>query len=127
MWGDSRTVYAIKNVVTNRIYVGSTGRPVRYRLHEHFLSLRRGEHRVELFQKDFNEHGEESFACKVIGRWPRNEALRMEVFMMKVLRTQSEKYGYNYKDDVGTTPRAIAERWRTPSYQWSFYKLKNEA
>lgn len=105
------TVYTITNKITGRTYVGKTSRrfpPAR--IAKHFEALRSNRHKVEMMQDDFNKYGEDSF--------DELEGDRMEVFMMKVLRSQDRRFGYNYKDRSGTSKYAIADRWRTPPRYW---------
>lgn len=113
-------IYAITNLITRRTYVGRSAAAPPHRVKQHFKDLRRKAHIVELMQEDFDKYGEESFAYHYLDAFDDAEAKRMEVFMMKVLRSQDPRYGYNYKDRAGTSQRAINERWRTPAHSWSF-------
>ena len=85
----------------------------------HFKLLRKGRHTIDDFQADYDRYGEGSFVIKYLGDFDGGELCRMEIFMMKVLRTQDRRYGYNYKDRSGTSPNSIKDRWRTPPCAWS--------
>ena len=113
------TVYTITNKITGRTYVGKTSRrfpPAR--IAKHFEALRSNRHKVEMMQDDFNKYGEDSFVVHYLDSFDELEGDRMEVFMMKVLRSQDRRFGYNYKDRSGTSKYAIADRWRTPPRYW---------
>ncbi len=73
-----------------------------------------------MMQNDFDNFGEDSFEFRTLAssanKW---EASRIETFMMKVLKSQDPKYGYNYKDKKGNSPLAIADRWRTIPPNWA--------
>ena len=110
-------VYLITNTITRRTYVGRSTNP-RYRLQHHMNGLRYGYHTNTLMLEDRYTFGHETFECRVIGPFDEYEATRMEIFMMKVLRTQDERFGYNHLDKLGTSPNAIKDRWRTPPRAW---------
>lgn len=57
-------VYLIKNVVNNKIYVGST-KNLKHRKYQHFNLLRNGKHYNYLLQKDFNTYGESNFSFEL--------------------------------------------------------------
>lgn len=113
-----RAVYVIHNSVTGRNYVGSAFNP-RHRVSVHMGALKHNRHKVELMQEDFNKCGEDAFSMQVLDVFEDEEAYRMEIFMMQVLRTKDKKYGYNYKDRNGTHSLAIQDRWRTPTSVWT--------
>lgn len=94
------TVYVIGNTETKRFYVGKTDRPLIHRKNEHFRALQHHRHKVEQMQEDFDRYGIESFFVRPLGSFKGNELLRMEAFMMQVLKTQDIRYGYNYKDPL---------------------------
>ncbi len=125
------TIYTITNLVTGRTYVGKTQRGLpSARVVKHFEALRSNRHSVEQLQEDFNKYGEDSFVVKYLDSFDDMEGARMEVFMMKVLRSQDKRFGYNYKDPIGTSPFAIADRWRTPPRYWKQmfrFKVRQEA
>ena len=111
------SVYLITNTITGKTYVGRSQCPP-YRWRHHRTALKCGRHPVELMQEDSYTFGYDSFRVYVFGTFPEKEAKRIEVFLMKVLRTQDSRFGYNYKDKAGTSAYAIADRWRTPPNAW---------
>lgn len=111
------SVYMITNTITGRTYVGRSSTPM-YRIKQHLGGLRCGYHKNALMLEDSYTFGYESFECRILGSFDEFEAARMEVFMMKILRTQDERFGYNCCDKSGTSPNAIKDRWRTPPRAW---------
>jgi group I intron endonuclease len=58
-------VYVIRNIVTNKIYVGSTGK-LSERWNQHKYSLKRGKHSNPHLQSAWNKYGEKSFTYEII-------------------------------------------------------------
>jgi group I intron endonuclease len=112
------TVYAIGNRVTKRFYIGSTNCGREYRPKRHLTELRANRHKVEQMQEDYNRYGEESFFVCYLGEFSGDELKRMEIFMMQVMRTKDQRFGYNYKDKTGTSERAVKDRWRSSPKTW---------
>jgi len=115
-------VYMIKNVENGKVYIGSSQCP-EYRIQKHMYKLRTHRHAVEDFQSDFDRYGEDAFTVRILGEYGESEHrewIRMEVFFMKMFRSQERDKGYNYKDRIGTSQRAIQTRWREPTVLWNF-------
>lgn len=115
-----KTVYAIKNKNTGRIYVGSTSRNPVYRFNEHIRGLRNGRCKNPVMKNDYNLYGLEAFEYRTIGSYSDEEANRIELFMMYVLRTRDERYGYNQRDRHGTGKGAIDCKLRYESFYWCY-------
>lgn len=112
-------IYTLQNTVTKRIYVGCT-RSVKDRIHQHLKLLQVHRHSMGLMQKDYDLHGEASFKSSICFQCSnKEEASRIETFVMKILKSQDPVYGYNYKDRKGNSPLAIADRWRTVPRNWA--------
>lgn len=112
-------VYIIKNLVNGRVYVGKTGCGY-YRFYLHIGLLKRGKHSSKSLQSDFDKYGEKSFVYRTLfENLDEQEAKRLEIFMMKVLKSQNPTYGYNDSDRSGNGKWAVASRWRTSPFYWS--------
>jgi hypothetical protein len=116
-------VYAIKNIVSGRIYIGSSQCP-KHRIKKHMSALKHNRHGVELMQRDYNEYGENSFASAIVGRFEYNAGLHQEALIMQFLRTQDDRYGYNYKDHTGTSDHAVSCAWRSQPKIRGMYQPK---
>lgn len=91
-------IYVIRNNKTHRYYVGRSHHNVEYRIGQHMNELKGNRHKNRLMQKDFNEHGENSFRTYYV---PFNKNLTrryIEGNTMLLLQTYKEECGYNYKD-----------------------------
>lgn len=110
-------VYIIANTVSGKKYVGRAVNPDA-RFEKHISALKNGRHIVEMMQDESFMFGIETFKLIKFGSYYEDEASRMEVFLMKILRTQDERFGYNYKDRSGICKNAIKDKWRTPPRAW---------
>ena len=89
-------------------------------MEQHLRLLNRGEHPKKEMQSDFDKYGKESFEVKVFTSCKDGQQASMiETFVMKILKSQNPKYGYNTGDPKGNSPLAIADRWRTKPWNWS--------
>ena len=113
-----RTVYMIKNTGNGKAYIGSSC-SLDGRVEKHICALRHHRHKVEDMQSDFEKYGENMFCAVPLGKFPDDEAIRMETFYQRIFRTNERAYGYNYKDRQGTSKNAIKCRWREQSGLWN--------
>ncbi len=94
----TRKVYVIRHNITNRIYVGSSGNVDR-RFRAHISALRRGEHKVEDMQADFDKYGED-YTFTIVDVIDRYEDRVKEYEWMKKYQSHIRGIGYNYKDSA---------------------------
>ena len=94
-------VYAIKNQVTGKMYIGSS-RCISYRFKSHLSALRSGRHVNKDMQDDFNLYGEENFIFIPLFETSERHKTDLEYFLMEILRTHDINTGYNNKDRGGT-------------------------
>jgi GIY-YIG catalytic domain. len=94
-------VYAIKNQVTGKMYIGSS-RCISYRFKSHLSALRSGRHVNKDMQDDFNLYGEENFIFIPLFETSERHKTDLEYFLMEILRTHDINTGYNDKDRGGT-------------------------
>ena len=59
-------IYQIKNIVNNKIYIGSTIRATYIRKYEHFSELRNNKHCNNHLQKAWNKYGEDKFEFSIL-------------------------------------------------------------
>ena len=91
-----RQVYVIKHNVTNKMYVGSSGK-LKDRIANHMYLLRAGNHPVEDMQKDFNEFGED-YTVEILDEINSIDESNKEYEWMNKLQSNIRGTGYNYKD-----------------------------
>lgn len=64
-------IYQIKNLVNNKIYIGSTQKENSYaRKSEHFCKLKSNTHNNKHLQSSFNKYGEENFLYEILEELP---------------------------------------------------------
>lgn len=59
-------VYQIKNLVNNKIYIGSTKQSFRVRLNHHLQALRNNKHKNKHLQRAWNKYGEDNFEFSIL-------------------------------------------------------------
>ena len=97
-----RRAYAIQHRHTGRIYVGSTEQRVDERIMQHLWALRRGDHRNELMQEDFDKYGENYnyFELEEFDTFVDNQFVgrQVEYDYMEKFGTDNPAVGYNQND-----------------------------
>lgn len=92
------TIYAIRCIKNNKVYIGRTQR-FEQRIREHWLDLKRGfkgNMRNPSFQNDFDRYGEECFAVYILEEnVPPAAANEREAFWIAEYRATNPAYGYN--------------------------------
>src|SRR3989304_8634000 len=58
-------IYEIRNIINNKIYIGST-KNLKRREADHFRSLCDNIHRNKYLQRSFNKYGKENFEFKIL-------------------------------------------------------------
>ncbi len=106
------SVYAIRNKVTGRIYIGSSVN-AKTRVQTHFSQLKHESKRksggfgivVSSFtqwQLDFNKYGFDSFEWYILEEnIPPDKRAEREEYYIKLYRATEKEYGYNHRELVG--------------------------
>ena len=87
-------IYAIKNVESDKRYIGSTINP-KIRKKQHFSDLRCNRHYNTYLQKSFNKYGENKFEWNVLEEVEDSELADKEMFWINYWSSCDKKYGYN--------------------------------
>lgn len=111
---DAGYVYAIRNTVNNRAYIGSTSN-YKSRWHTHRSALRRGVHHSFILQKAWNKYGEAAFSFEMLVVCPKDQRLEYETRLMalesyNVLRTPKEsgvRGGWKHSDEFRAKMSAL--------------------
>ena len=98
-------VYIIKNLQTNRCYIGSS-KNVEQRLTKHKAMLIDGVHHSVKLQEDFEKYGMDAFAFELIQECPEAEARMQERRYIELFNT--ERGGYNSVPDKTNYHQRIA-------------------
>lgn len=99
-------IYQIRNLINNKIYIGSTIRPLYKRKYEHFSELKASEHCNTYLQNSFNKYGKENFILEVLEEihFPKNytKILKSEYIVGRELYlVELLKADYNIRKDSG--------------------------
>lgn len=90
-------IYAIKNLVNNKVYVGSTIN-FKDREYRHFYTLEKNKHKNPHLQLSFNKYGKNNFQFQIILYCELADFVKMENFYMNYFNSTDRKYGYNIED-----------------------------
>lgn len=88
-------VYAIRNQVNGKVYVGSSVSPLRKRWRHHKRWLKRGLHKNHRLQADWNSFGEQTFSFSVLAVCSPEWCRCLELFHMRHLNSIDPDFGYN--------------------------------
>lgn len=94
-------IYAIKNVINEKRYIGSTSK-LSKRWSQHKRELNRNVHFNSYLQNAWNKNGENSFVYEIIENCDENILMDREEFWIKSLHSYKDENGYN----LCRTPRA---------------------
>lgn len=73
-------VYVIKNLVNNKLYIGSSTMRVVKRIEHHISMLRANKHKNAHLQNAFNKYGETSFSASIIENTEKHNTLEREQY-----------------------------------------------
>lgn len=88
-------IYQIKNVITNKLYIGQT-KDYYSRIRSHLYFLRRGISDCKKLQYSFNKHGEDAFEFSIIEMCPEDELDDREIYWIEKLDTVDNGYNLCY-------------------------------
>lgn len=95
-------VYAIRNTVNSKVYVGKAEVCMTRRWGVHRCYLRQGKHDNRHLQSSWNKYGEASFEFIILERCSAGDCDRLEKIWMHCLRSLDSKLGYNKSSENGT-------------------------
>lgn len=88
-------IYAIKNKLDNKIYVGSS-KSVYYRWkQQHYVELKGNTHGNRHLQNAWNKYGEDNFEFIVLEECDRSILFEREEYWMEHFKSWMREYGYN--------------------------------
>jgi group I intron endonuclease len=73
-------VYVIENLMTNKIYIGSSTMRVIKRIEHHISILRANKHKNAHLQNAFNKYGETSFCASIVENTEKHNTLEREQY-----------------------------------------------
>lgn len=75
------TIYKIKNIITNQIYIGSSIN-IRSRIRRHFKELKDGKHHSLKLQRSYDKYGKENFIVEYLVTVPEEYRQKMEQWFL---------------------------------------------
>lgn len=94
-------IYAIKNLINNKMYIGSTVSP-KNRKYEHFRSLTKGKHHSPHLQKSYDKYGKDKFAFYILEECNPEDRKQRELDFIKFYNTFNKEFGYNIYEPDGS-------------------------
>lgn len=98
-------IYQIRNLVDNKIYIGSANNLYKRKNHQHLYMLKKGIHYNNKLQDAFNESGEENFIFEVI-EFIEDEDILIEIEQYWIDRFDVVNEGYN-KNPIADRPLSL--------------------
>lgn len=87
-------IYTIKNIINNKIYVGSSVN-IKSRIYKHQYLLRKNIHTNQALQALCNKYGINNFEFEVLEECDEEFILSQENYWCNMLSSYNNKYGYN--------------------------------
>jgi len=88
-------VYCIRNIASNKRYIGSTGVSFKKRWSHHRHALQKGDHRNRHLSNSWNCHGEESFVFEILEVVESGSVLIAEKKWIDFYRCTDQAVGFN--------------------------------
>lgn len=125
-------VYAIRNIVNGKMYIGSTINPFCRRWLCHKKRLRKGVHHNAHLQVSWDKYGEENFSFEIVEITKPEQCREREGFYIELYKTLDPEYGYNIEivDTKGSTKRSEKTKRKLSAIakqQWKEGKLSNDS
>lgn len=90
-------IYIIKNIVTNKVYIGSSTN-ISVRISSHKNSLKRNKHVNFHLQSSYNKYGIENFLYEIIEYCNEIWLLKKEEYYIKFFKSNDKNFGYNIEE-----------------------------
>jgi group I intron endonuclease len=102
-------VYQFKNLINNKLYIGSTIMTFEKRFYHHLSMLRANKHKNKYLQHSFNKYGEDNFEFSIIEVCTKENCLIREQYWIDKLEVTNKKQGYNINPLASGTPNMSKE------------------
>lgn len=88
-------IYQIKNIINEKVYVGSTRASFKKRAHGHSYLLNKNIHHSQHLQKSFNEYGTDNFEFSVLEVCSSINIEEKEQYWINIKKSHERDFGYN--------------------------------
>lgn len=116
-------VYTITNIITHKIYVGSTKDSFKRRWALHLFHLKNNRHDNRYLQNSWNKYGESAFKFEILEECDSEFCISLEQYWMNMLNSCNRNFGYNILCKAGSS--VGIKRTDSQKEYSSFWMLKN--
>lgn len=88
-------IYQIRNLVNNKVYIGSSKNLKNRKCHDHLNTLKRNKHQNNHLQNAFNKHGKNNFVFEVIEFCEEKDLKDNEQYWLDRIKPYNRNIGYN--------------------------------
>lgn len=99
-------IYQIRNLINNKLYIGSAVNLRERKLLRHLKQLRNGTHHNEHLQNAFNKYGEKNFVFEIIEFCSTKDILNQEQYWIDTMGVLDRQKGYNIRPETSGGPLA---------------------
>jgi len=110
-------IYAIKNVINNKIYIGSS-KSIYDRKYKHFYELKNGTHKNFHLQQSYEKFGKDKFHFFILEECELSNRKEREIYWINQYNSNDRNHGYNIYEPNGDRFKCSDE---------TKYKLKNSS
>lgn len=96
-------VYAIRNLLNGKVYVGSASKCFRERWRRHLWLLRHGRHHSRHLQGAWDKDGEDKFSFEILIECESQKCIQNEQNLIVSLRAVDDRFGYNILPVAGSS------------------------
>lgn len=88
-------IYQIKNLINDKIYIGSSKQGFAKRFSEHLYDLKNNDHHSQHLQKAYNKYGKENFIFEIIEVCNIEIVVEREQYWIDLTKCYKRNHGYN--------------------------------
>lgn len=96
-------IYIIKNIVNNKVYIGSSARCIRERICIHKRRLKHRVHENSYLQNSYNKYGIEAFIFEVLELCEKDKCIEREQYYLDLYQSYKRHIGYNININANST------------------------
>lgn len=98
---NSSGIYQIRNLITNKIYIGSTSN-LKNRIRDHKSYLRNRTHQNILLQRAYDKYGLNNFEFSILELCSVDKLIELEQSWLDWRQSYNPKFGYNLNPTAGS-------------------------